>query len=56
MIRYVVLLQGCEAVGPFDDRTTAEAYVASDWQRAEMTVIELYAPADSADDRQQVKS
>lgn len=50
-IRYIVLLQGAEAIGPFETREAAEAYVATDWQRDEMQIIELYVPCWSAEDR-----
>ena len=30
MIRYVVLLQGSEAIGPFETREAADAYVRTD--------------------------
>jgi hypothetical protein len=53
MIRYIVLLGQVEVIGPFNTEAEAEAYVASDWQKSEMVVLELYAPDDSADDRKQ---
>ena len=51
MIHYVVLLGEAEAIGPFETSDAAQAYIASDWQRVEMRVIELYAPAESLEDR-----
>lgn len=50
-ISYVVILQGDCAIGPFKTQSEADTYIATDWQGSEMTVMELYVPADSTEDR-----
>jgi hypothetical protein len=43
-MEFVILLDG-EAIGPFKSQVDAEQYVASDWQRASMTIVRLYRAA-----------